>query len=89
MGDCGLNHGLEVQVVRARSSHVPRVDPVFVEGLRAGRELREKAVSIVVEVADQGDGHSSIFQALSDLRNRRGCFRGVDRHPDHLASRLH
>ena len=41
-------------------------------------------MAVVVEVADQRRVTSRVKHPLLDLRNRRGGFRHVDRHADHL-----
>ena len=78
----------ELLVAPAAGADVAGIDPVFVERFRARRIAREQQVAVVVKVADERCGHPGVEHALLDFGNRRGRFRHVHRHPDHLRSRF-
>ncbi len=55
------------------------VDPVFVEGLGAGRVIGEELVADIVEVADERHGDAEPGEPLADMRDGGGGLVAIDR----------
>ena len=68
--------------------HVPRIDPVLVQGGRAPGVARQKEVTVVMEIAYKGSGNARVQHPLLDFGNGRGGFRQIDGHADHLRARF-
>ena len=86
--DCNFDHGAEIVVVLAADPDVAGIDAVLGQGPGAFGKLLEQKVSVVMEVADDGDANALSIELLDDGRDRSRGFFVVDRDPHQLRAGL-
>ena len=75
-----FNHGAKIIVVLLADIHVARIDAVFRQGAGAVRILLQQQVSVIVEVADDGNADAELVECFGNLRH--GARRFVRVHGD-------
>src|ERR1039457_6884951 len=75
--DGHLNHGAEIVVGLAADVGVAGIDPVLGQGASAVGVFLQKDVTVVVEVADDGDRDAELAQGIDDPGHRGGSLFGV------------
>ena len=84
--DRDFDHGAEVGVVLAADADVAGIDAVLGQGAGALGIFLEQLMSVVMEVADDGDADALFVELLDDGRDRGGGFFVVDRDPNQFGA---
>ena len=74
----GLDHLAELAVALVALADIAGVDPVLGQRLRAFRVVRQQAMAVVVEVADQRNVDAHAVELLPDMRHCLRCLWRVD-----------
>ena len=83
-----FNHGAEVVVVLASYADVAGIDAVLGQAFGAAGILGEQEMSVVVEVADDGDADALLVETLDDVGDGFGGVVIVDGDSHHFAARF-
>jgi hypothetical protein len=76
-------------LVAARAhAHVAGIDPVLVQGTRALRVIGQQLVTVVMEVADNGDPATRVTHALDEFSYGPCGLARVDRNANEFGTRL-
>ena len=78
VGDGGLDHARELGIPFLTAADIAGIDAVLGERLRALGVLGQQAVSVEMEIADQGYRHTARVQPLADRRHRARRLLAVD-----------
>src|SRR6266550_9108818 len=68
--DCDFDHGAEVGIVFSADADISRIDSILGQRASALRIFLQQDVSVVMEVADDGDTHILTLKLLDNGRDR-------------------
>src|SRR5205823_1067011 len=82
-----IDDRVKVVVMLATHADVARIDAVFIESGGAIRIVAKKNVSVVMEVADEGNVDVTIVQSMDNFSYCASRFARVDRYSNQFGSR--